>query len=132
MPGYSEVPPTTLEPEPPGKRLDSWKEIAGYLNRHITTVRRWERQEALPVHRHLHAKLGSIYAYTNELDTWFESRRRDETGFCDAAASDIPATSERLPAPPSLAPLPSPAISLSGRDAEMKLLEEAWGLACRE
>ena len=28
-----------------GKRLDSWKEIAGYLNRHVTTVRRWERHE---------------------------------------------------------------------------------------
>lgn len=26
-------------------RLDSWKQNATYLNRHMTTVRRWERQE---------------------------------------------------------------------------------------
>jgi tetratricopeptide (TPR) repeat protein len=132
MPGHLGVPPTTAKPELPGKRLDSWKEIAGYLNRHVTTVRRWERQEALPVHRHLHAKLGSIYAYTHELDTWFESRRRDESRFFDATASDTPATPERLPAPPSLAALPSEAVPLSGRDGEMKLLERAWDLACRE
>ena len=51
-----------------GKRLESWKEIAGYLNRHVTTIRRWERHEGLPAHRHRHSKLGSIYAYTRELD----------------------------------------------------------------
>ena len=68
MAGHSEVAPATLEPT--GKRLDSWKEIAAYVNRHVTTVRRWEKQEGLPVHRHLHAKLGSIYAYARELDTW--------------------------------------------------------------
>ena len=60
MAGHSEVGPTTSEPT--GKRLDSWKEIAAYVNRHVTTGRRWEHQEGLPVHRHLHAKLGSIYA----------------------------------------------------------------------
>ena len=60
-----------------GSRLDSWKEIAGYLNRHVTTIRRWEKHEGLPVHRHRHARLGSIYAYTRELDAWFESRREE-------------------------------------------------------
>jgi predicted ATPase len=131
MPGQSGVAPTTPQAEPPGKRLDSWKEIAGYLNRHVTTVRRWERQEALPAHRHRHSKLGSIYAYTSELDTWFEGRRRDEAGFGDVAASDTPATSERLPAPPSLAALPPAPIALPGRDGETRLLEDAWDLACR-
>ena len=33
-----------------GKRLESCKQIAAYLDRHITTVRRWEKQESLPVH----------------------------------------------------------------------------------
>ena len=60
-----------------GKRLESWKEIAGYLNRHVTTIRRWEKHEGLPVHRHRHAKLGSIYAYTRELEAWFEGRREE-------------------------------------------------------
>jgi DNA-binding transcriptional regulator YiaG len=38
----------------PKDRLDSWKEIAAYLNRDVTTVQRWEKREGMPVHRHLH------------------------------------------------------------------------------
>ena len=53
-----------------GRRLESWKQIAAYLGRDVTTVRRWERHEGLPVHRLLHRKLGSVYAYTAELDAW--------------------------------------------------------------
>jgi TRAP transporter TAXI family solute receptor len=59
-----------------GERLDSWKEIAAYLKRDVATVRRWEKREALPVHRHLHEKLGSVYAFTSELDAWQEARRQ--------------------------------------------------------
>jgi len=66
-----------------GRRLESWKEIAGYLGRDVTTVRRWEKREGLPVHRLHHSKLGSIYAYTKELDTW----RNERVG---AAATDAP------------------------------------------
>jgi TolB-like protein/thioredoxin-like negative regulator of GroEL len=51
-------------------RLDSWKEIAAYLNRSVRTVRRWEEDEALPVHRHMHRALGSVYAYKAEIDAW--------------------------------------------------------------
>jgi hypothetical protein len=29
---------------PPEDRLDSWKEIAAYLNRDVTTVQRWEKR----------------------------------------------------------------------------------------
>ena len=49
-------------------RLDSWKEIAAYLRRSVRTVTRWEREESLPAHRHLHSKSGSVYAYKAELD----------------------------------------------------------------
>lgn len=56
-------------------RLDSWKEIAAYLKRDVATVRRWEKREGLPVHRHHHEKLGSVYAYASELDAWAEGRR---------------------------------------------------------
>ena len=56
-------------------RLDSWKEIAAYLKRDVTTVRRWERLEGLPVHRHMHGKLGSVYAFTAEIDAWMLNRR---------------------------------------------------------
>jgi Tol biopolymer transport system component len=58
------------------ERLDSWKEIAAYLNRDITTVQRWEKREGMPVRRHLHDKLGSVYAFRSELDEWVRSRHQ--------------------------------------------------------
>lgn len=54
-------------------RLDSWKEIATYLKREIRTVQRWEESEALPIHRHLHRKQGSVYAFKSELDAWWKN-----------------------------------------------------------
>ena len=59
---------------PTEKRLDSWKEIAAYLKRDITTVQRWEKREGMPVHRHAHEKRGSVYSLTKELDDWIQSR----------------------------------------------------------
>jgi len=68
-------PNKTLSETPSERRLDSWKEIAKYLGRDVTTVQRWERQEAMPVHRHLHHKRGSVYALSSELDAWRQSRK---------------------------------------------------------
>jgi Tol biopolymer transport system component len=65
---------TPLSMRPPEDRLDSWKEIAAYLNRDVTTVQRWEKREGMPVHRHLHDKQGSVYASRAELDAWARSR----------------------------------------------------------
>ena len=65
------TPPTA---RPPEDRLDSWKEIAAYLNRDVTTVQRWEKREGMPVHRHLHDRMGSVYASRAELDAWTRSR----------------------------------------------------------
>ena len=59
---------------PTEDRLDSWKEIAGYLNRDVTTVQRWEKREKMPVHRHVHDRMGSVYASRAELDAWVRSR----------------------------------------------------------
>ena len=61
--------------EDPGTRLESWKAVAAYLNRDISTVQRWEKREGMPVHRHLHDKIGSVYAFASELDGWWQSRR---------------------------------------------------------
>jgi TolB-like protein/Tfp pilus assembly protein PilF len=63
-----------IAPGGPADRLGSWKEIAGYLQRDVTTVQRWEKREGLPVHRHLHVKLGSVYAFRSEIDAWWEKR----------------------------------------------------------
>ena len=37
-----EIPPARMATE---RRLDSWKEIAAYLNRDVTTVQRWEKRK---------------------------------------------------------------------------------------
>jgi len=79
------------KPDSRGRRLESWKEIAAHLGRDVTTVRRWEKREGLPVYRLQHSKLGSIYAYTSELDAW-----RDKQAL--AGATDAPhAEADRQP-----------------------------------
>lgn len=89
-------------------RLDSWKKIASYLKRDVRTVQRWEQREAMPVHRHLHDKLGSVYAFRSELDAWWQSRRTRltpddaaENGqtpqLMPTAANDSPAEGPQLP-----------------------------------
>jgi len=62
-----------VEP-PPAERLDSWKEIAAYLKRDESTVRRWE-EEGLPVHRHPHKKKATVFAYKSEIDRWWNNGR---------------------------------------------------------
>jgi Tol biopolymer transport system component len=65
---------TSTRERPLEDRLDSWKEIAAYLKRDVTTVQRWEKREGMPVHRHLHDRMGSVYASRVELDAWTRSR----------------------------------------------------------
>jgi TolB-like protein/Tfp pilus assembly protein PilF len=67
--------------------LDSWKEIAAYLNRHVRTLQRWERLGGLPVYRHP-GSVGSVHAYKSELDAW---RRQGQ-----------PRTQRKAPSPRSL------------------------------
>src|SRR5207249_10435049 len=68
---FPAIPPSV---RPPEDRLDSWKEIAAHFNRDVTTVQRWEKREGLPVHRHLHDRMGSVYAFRADLDAWARSR----------------------------------------------------------
>jgi len=60
----------------PVARLESWKQIAAYLKRSVRTVRRWERDEGLPVHRHMHRSLASVFALRSEIDAWRSSATR--------------------------------------------------------
>lgn len=87
--------PGTPSPvKPPEDRLDSWKEIAVYLDRDVTTVQRWEKREGMPVHRHLHDRIGSVYASRAELEAWVRSRNlkaAQENEANAAAASDLAA-----------------------------------------
>jgi len=69
----TKAPLQSVAPEnPAGERLDSWKEIAGYLKRDERTVRRWEK-DGLPVHRHWNKKKAAVYAYKPEIDAWWSN-----------------------------------------------------------
>jgi tetratricopeptide (TPR) repeat protein len=72
------------------QKLDSWKEIAAFFARDERTVRRWEKERALPVHRVPGGGRGGVYAYPNELKDWLKGRASD----LDSPASE--------PAPPPL------------------------------
>ncbi|GEM_PF-3974335 len=67
-PPHAEEPPAESEGV-----LHSWKEIATHLRRDVRTVQRWEKSEGLPVRRHWHHRLGSVYAYKAELDAWWNN-----------------------------------------------------------
>src|ERR1700675_126281 len=71
----SRVSSPDLSDQIPESPLDSWKEIATYVKRDVSTVQRWEKREGMPIHRHVHDKRGSVYAFGSELDAWLESRR---------------------------------------------------------
>lgn len=58
---------------PENHRLDSWKEIADYLRRDISTVIRWERERGLPVHRVPGGKRHAVFAFPREIDTWISN-----------------------------------------------------------
>jgi TolB-like protein/Tfp pilus assembly protein PilF len=83
---------------PPEGRLDSWKEIAAYFDRDVTTVQRWEKREGMPVCRHLHDRSGSVYAFRSELDAWMRSRNlataqeNGNTGSLSTLVAPSPAT----------------------------------------
>lgn len=103
--------PATPEGASPSDRLDSWKEIAAYLKRDITTVQRWEKREGMPVRRHQHEKLGTVYAFRSELDAWLG--RRHPAGAPSPAAGDAP-LDERRAASPTIAPPDRPPVSAPG------------------
>ena len=93
---------TPVSVRPPEDRLDSWKEIASYLNRDVTTVQRWEKREGMPVHRHLHDRVGSVYASRAELDAWTRSRSvRIAQDNGDNVTSDAPIAASTTSIPKS-------------------------------
>ena len=50
--------------------LNSWKEIAAYLDRGVRTVQRWEATMGLPVHRPKGRLHSSVFALAHEIDRW--------------------------------------------------------------
>jgi TolB-like protein/Flp pilus assembly protein TadD len=88
------IPITPGSQRPVDNRMNSWKEIAVYLRRDVTTVQRWEKREGMPVHRHLHDRVGSVHAFRTELDAWLQGRKPN------GEQEQVPAT----PEPPARVP----------------------------
>lgn len=97
-------------------RLDSWKEIAAFFSRDGRTVRRWEKERALPVHRVPGGGRGGVFAYTHELREWLKGRG-DELESADSEKTESVAHREKLELPkglvalspaPDLPPVPAP------------------------
>jgi tetratricopeptide (TPR) repeat protein len=85
------------------ERLDSWKEIAVFFGRAERTVKRWETERGLPVHRVPGSGRAAVFAYSHELSEWLKGRS------AELDSSDLPSTgqqeSERSPAGPTETPV---------------------------
>lgn len=73
-------------------RLNSWKEIAAYVGYDESTVRRWEKNSNLPVHRVGGSKGASVYAYSEEIDGWLRKSANPtvSNALNESAASQAP------------------------------------------
>jgi hypothetical protein len=60
-------------PDPARKPLQSWKEIAGFLNVTVRTVQRWEKISGLPVYRQGTGAKARVFAYTDDLQAWSQA-----------------------------------------------------------
>ncbi|MGA9966686.1 MAG: tetratricopeptide repeat protein [Terriglobales bacterium] len=60
------------EQQASNRRLDSWKEIAAFFGRDERTVKRWEKERDLPVHRVPGGSRSGVFAYTGELSEWLK------------------------------------------------------------
>jgi TolB-like protein len=75
------------------QRLNSWKEIAAFFDCDERTVRRWEKDRGLPVHRLPGTSGGKVFAYTQELQEWLQAPKSADSEVAereDVAAEDFP------------------------------------------
>ncbi len=61
-------------PKPGSGLLRSWKDIANSLAASVRTVQRWERNYELPIHRISGDRGASVFAFSNELQYWLQTR----------------------------------------------------------
>lgn len=98
---------------PKNTRLDSWKAIAAFFGKDERTVKRWEKERGLPIHRLPGAARGTVFAYTGELDQWLAGPHEDVTSsdFTEPRLDVLPESN--LPAVGTVAePVTKPGISI--------------------
>jgi tetratricopeptide (TPR) repeat protein len=82
-----------------GRKLDTWKEIAAFFGRDERTVKRWEKERGLPVHRLPGGRRGTVYAFSEELTAWLRSSE-------DLVSLEDPVTKEESGVVPARESLP--------------------------
>jgi len=55
--------------------LNSWKEIATYLDRVVRTLQRWAIDADLPIRRLGAGSRAPVFAFAHEMDQWLRKRR---------------------------------------------------------
>lgn len=55
--------------------LESWKEIADFLNKDTRTCQRWERELGLPIHRLDGSSKARVFAYPDEIEVWLKEKQ---------------------------------------------------------
>lgn len=88
-----------IENAAPVRTLVSWKEIAVFLDRSESTVKRWERDRGLPVHRIPGGERGGVFAYSDELGIWLKGKALELEADDLATGSEETATSAEAGAP---------------------------------
>jgi len=78
------------------RRLDSWKEIAAFFARSERTVKRWEAERGLRIHRVPGKGRGAVFAYSDELADWLKGLGQETEAYesTKGCASDGQAKSE--------------------------------------
>lgn len=82
--------------ETSNRRLESWKEIAAFFHRDERTVRRWEKERALPVHRMPGKARSSVYAFEQELAEWLRVPVSAELEFPEKTQPEVKLGTEQL------------------------------------
>jgi tetratricopeptide (TPR) repeat protein len=73
---------------------DGWKDIASYLGKAERTVKRWESDRGLPVHRVPGGARSSVYARPTELEEWLVSSQDSIIGSEEMATNSDSITDE--------------------------------------
>lgn len=115
--------PNELPQKPGNERLDSWKEIAGFFARDERTVKRWEKERGLPVHRVPGGGRGTVFAFTEELSAWLRSSQMAGSSVALSDSGRVVAALHRADETTTIAPAAQPGTSWMSDNAVRR-----WGL----
>lgn len=107
------------------QRLDSWKEIGAFFGRDERTVKRWERERGLPVHRVPGSGRGRVYAYSHELTEWLRGAGAEALELADVVDAPAAAASANEKSHGTVAAAESTSATIAGQEAAV-VAGAAW------